>query len=109
MDYRNCTIPDRTQGREKYKSNYASCSGQISSVKTIRHKSPALINSARPKNHGSTCLSLRCVMSYWSKCAGKQEYIKSTLFRGELLRGAKEKLSSIILRFDAHESRNTKY
>jgi hypothetical protein len=73
-------ISDWTQGREKYKSNYASCSGQISSVKTIRHKSSALINSARPKNHESTCLLLRCVMSYWSKCAGKQEYIKSSLF-----------------------------
>jgi hypothetical protein len=80
VDYRSCTIPDGTQGREKYKSNYASCSGQISSVKTIRHKSSAHINSARPKNHESTCLLLRCVTSYWSICAEKQEYIKSSLF-----------------------------
>ena len=73
-------IPDGTQGREKYKSNYASCSGHISSVKTIRHKSSTHINSARPKNHESTCLLLRCVTSYWSICAEKQEYIKSSLF-----------------------------
>lgn len=65
MDCRICIIPDGTQDREKYKSNHASCGGQIYSVKTIMHKCAAIINSgcAQKKIIGEY-LSNYDIMSY---------------------------------------------